>query len=205
MVEFKPMRKAGKRKRDEARPFAKLYRDIWRDPDFRELTSTQQNVYFLILSSEQRNNLGVADYVPARFIGMASDWTIQSFDDDVQALEQSRHLVVDREYSEVMIRTYNRNDDTLSSPNFGSALGREYADLIFSPLIKQTIISELAFYWRTTRHLDPEEYMHPTSWQKLAERNPAMFEEIQQHTEAVENGVNYETGELHTYQEYSNF
>lgn len=156
------------RKRD-TRPFGKIYYDVWEDPDFTSLTIEAQAVYFMLISSRQRNHVGVTDYAPGRFIGNAANWTPEKFRYAIAELEAAHYVVVDHDSMEVLIRTYNRHDKTLNSPNMGTSVGRVFRT-VFSPKLRERIVQELAKYYR----LEPD----VPGWEKLSLENPELWEAI---------------------------
>lgn len=156
------------RKRD-SRPFGKLYYDIWDDPDFTNLTIEAQAVYAMLISSRQRNHVGVTDYAPGRFIGNAANWTPEKFRAAIDELQNGRFVVVDNDSMEVLIRTYNRHDKTLNTPNMGTSVGRVFRT-VFSKKLRDAIVHELAKYYR----LEPD----VPGWVKLSEENTELWNAV---------------------------
>lgn len=157
------------RKRD-TRPFGKLYYDIWEDTEFTSLTLEAQAVYFMLISSRQRNHVGVTDYAPGRFIGNAANWTPQKFRAAIEELETAHYVVVDHDSMEVLIRTYNRHDKTLNTPNMGTSVGRVFRT-VFSKKLREKITHELAKY----HQLEPD----VPGWERLSLENPELWVRIQ--------------------------
>lgn len=153
----------------ETRPFGKVYYDIWENDDFTSLSIEAQAVYFMLISSRQRNHVGVTDYAPGRFVGNASNWTPQKFRDAITELEATRYVIVDHDSMEVLIRTYNRHDKTLNTPNMGTSVGRVFRT-VFSEKLRTAIVNELHKYYRAEPDIP--------GWQKLTEENTPLWEAI---------------------------
>lgn len=141
-----------KKEKEKQRRFAKLFLDIWEDPDFQALNVDAQHLFFMLLSSKQRTNAGVLPYTPGRFTRNAADLDRAIFDDAVTALEAARFIVVDRESQEILIRSFVRNDEGIKQPNMATNIGRTIGS-IFSEEILDALFTELARYMSTRPEL----------------------------------------------------
>jgi hypothetical protein len=56
-----------------ARDHARTYVAVWKDPDWRKLTQAAQHTYWMLTSNPAISYCGVLDFVPGRFIELASD------------------------------------------------------------------------------------------------------------------------------------
>src|SRR5690349_2529422 len=100
-----------------ARDHARFYVSIWGDPDFRALTCAAQRMYFVLTSQPRLTYCGVLDYLPGRFAKLAADEDEGSVEHAVKLLEADSFVVVDRETSELIVRSFVRHDGLLASPN----------------------------------------------------------------------------------------
>lgn len=94
-----------------ARSHAKIHCSIW-DPgsDFIALTGGAQRIYQLLLSQKKLTLVGLLTYTPSRWARLAADTTLASVEGDIDELEASRFVVVDRDTDELLIRTLVKND-----------------------------------------------------------------------------------------------
>lgn len=162
-----------KKEKEKQRRFAKLFLDIWEDPDFQALNVDAQHLFFMFLSSKQRTNAGVLPYTPGRFTRNAADLDRAVFDDAVTALEEARFIVVDRESQEILIRSFVRNDEGIKQPNMATNIGRTIGS-IFSEEILDALFTELARYMATSPELQGWESLRnevtPGQWQAISTR-----------------------------------
>ena len=152
-----------------ARKHASILVSIWEDPDFIALPSLHQVVYFAVLSSRDLSWCGVNPYLPQRFKAMSADMTERRFTGAVEALDDARFLVLDRDTAEVAARTFVRHDDILNVPNVSKAMGRAL-QLVRSPRIRTSVISELARVHR--------ERPDARGWASFAAAYPDLFSEV---------------------------
>jgi hypothetical protein len=93
---------------NETRPFAKLYKSIWRDDEFVRLAGSAQRLYLLLISQHNITLAGVLPLQPAKWSRLAPDTTGDSVCNDLGALREACFLVVDGHTEEVLVRTYMR-------------------------------------------------------------------------------------------------
>jgi hypothetical protein len=117
-----------------ARSHGRIKVEIWGDPDFRQLTKSEQRAYFMLLSQPQINNCGVLTYTPKRLARLASDETVDSLNASLDGLHRARFIVIDDETEEILIRTYVEHDGIIGSPNMKKAAQREYHGIVSRPL-----------------------------------------------------------------------
>jgi len=125
-----------------ARDHARIQVAIWSDPDFRNLDSTAQRMYLLLLSQPRLSYCGSLDYLPTRYAMLAPDEDDLSVEQAVKRLEADRYVVVDRESHELLIRTYVRHDGLLASPNVTKAMVKDRAALL-SEMLRGVVDDEL--------------------------------------------------------------
>lgn len=94
--------------------------------DFRQLTPDAQRVYLLLLTQSQLTSCGVITYIPERWSRMAAGDTTASIEAAIAELEHGRYVIVDRDTSELLIRTFIKHDQVLDKPNIVKQAQREY-------------------------------------------------------------------------------
>lgn len=125
-----------------ARDHARVKVSIWNDADFRILTVTDQWGYLAAFSQAQLSYCGVLDYLPGRLAQLASDLTQSKVRTIVRGLEKAKFVVVDRETSELLVRSYVRHDGVLERVNMGKAVGSAI-ERVTSATIRDAIACEL--------------------------------------------------------------
>ena len=96
--------------------FGKIFKRAWGDPDFKALTSSEQGLYFKLISQPDISLAGVLTLAPTRWSGQTSGLTPAHVERDLKSLEASRYVLVDRDTQEVLVRSYIRNDLGWRSP-----------------------------------------------------------------------------------------
>lgn len=138
-----------------ARTEARVRTSIWSDEEFCALPSWAQRVYFLLLSQPGLSYCGVLPYRPRRWAKFAPDTTDSSIKKALGRLAESRHVVLDLDTEEAMVRTLIKNDGVLDQPNMVVAMAHDFL-VIDSPTLRAAVLEQL-----------PEDF---PSW--LAERFP---------------------------------
>src|SRR5699024_8060269 len=110
-----------------ARSYAQIYLTIWNDPDFRDVSTDAQWLYFTMLTHPTLTSCGVLEWREARLTAMNADMTIPRLQNAAWELGQKRLIVVDPETEEGLVRSFVRHDGILKSPNKTKALVREHA------------------------------------------------------------------------------
>lgn len=93
-----------------ARSHAKIMAAIWDDEDFVTLNSGPQRLYKLLLTQRKLTLVGLLTYTPSRWARLAADTTLASVEGDIDELEASAFVIVDRDTDELLIRTFVKND-----------------------------------------------------------------------------------------------
>ena len=124
------------------RPYAKLYRDIWTDPDLRALGRDARYVYIFLFSQPDLNAAGVLPLTVRRWAGTAG-MTPEEMTGTLALLNDHRYVVIDDATEELLIRTYIRNDELWRIPNTLYAVVRDAARTV-SPTLRATLAAELA-------------------------------------------------------------
>jgi hypothetical protein len=92
------------------RPFVKLYRQIWRDPEFLNLDEGPQRAFMALLSQP---NITLAGTLPLQFTKwarLAQNSTPETVRDNVLTLDERCFVVADEATEELLIRTVMKND-----------------------------------------------------------------------------------------------
>lgn len=110
-----------------ARSYAQIYLTIWNDPDFRDVSTDAQWLYFTMLTHPTLTSCGVMEWREPRLVAMNADMTIPRLQNAAWELGQKRLIVVDPETEEGLVRSFVRHDGILKSPNKTKALVREHA------------------------------------------------------------------------------
>ena len=126
-----------------ARLQANVYLTIWTDPDFRQLSTDAQWLYFTMLTHESLNYCGVMDWRPARLAKMNADMSVERVQQAAWELAQKRFVAVDPETEEALVRSFVRHDGVLKFPNTTKGLVRQYGG-IASMLLLELVSLEVA-------------------------------------------------------------
>ena len=151
------------------RDHARIQTARWRDGDWRGLPVDAQWTYDTILSQDGVSYVGVIDYFPGRIAALAKGMTARRVEAAVRVLEDERFVVIDRDTSELLARTFVRHDGVLARVNMGKAMGRALAKVV-SLDVRQAILDELARCYRDD--------MKAAGWDGFAELYPDDFETV---------------------------
>ena len=152
-----------------ARDHARIQVAIWSDPDFRSLTGAAQRMYLLLLSQPRLTYCGSLDYLPGRWAMLGAGEDIARVEHAVKELEAANYVAVDRDTSELLIRSYVRHDGLLSSPNVTKAMVKDRAALLSCEL-REIVDDELNRAWRNDKTM--------AGWKGLKEAAPDLHEKI---------------------------
>lgn len=125
------------------RPYAKLYRDIWADPDFTGLPVAVQYLYLFLLSQPNLNAAGVMGLTIRRWALVAGNVKPPDVEHGLTMLSDRKYVIADYDSEEVLIRTYIRNDGLWRIPNTLYAVLRD-AEAVASPVLRLALATELA-------------------------------------------------------------
>lgn len=151
-----------------ARDHARIYVEIWDDPDFVALESDPQLAYLKLISHKDLSWCGVADYVPSRFTKRTRGLTERRFKAALATLRAGRFVLIDEVTAEILVRSYVRHDGLLKQPNVSKAMVKA-VHRIHSDDLKYAVIDELirakgedpeAKGWGGVEKEDPELYAH---------------------------------------------
>lgn len=122
--------------------YAKIFNEIWADPDFRSLNRGQQWLFFALISQPELNFAGVVTTTDRRLTGCAEGFTVEELRDDLTALHARRYIVFDEEHDEILVRSYVRHDGAWRTPNVLTSIIRA-ATSIRSVAIRAALAEEL--------------------------------------------------------------
>ena len=125
------------------RPYAKLYRDIWTDPDFTSLPMAAQYVYLFLVSQPNLNAAGVLPLQPRRWAFIATQMKPSDFENELAILDDRKYVLADYDSEELLVRTFIRNDGLWRIPNTLNAVLRD-AGSGASPGLRLALAAELA-------------------------------------------------------------
>lgn len=123
--------------------FAKIFNEIWADPDFRSLNRDQQWLFFALISQPELNFAGVLTTTDRRLAGCAAEFTVDDLRADLAVLHARRYIVVDEEHDEILVRSYVRHDGAWRTPNVLTSIVRA-AGAVRSEAIRATLAEEFA-------------------------------------------------------------
>lgn len=129
--------------------------DLWNEDSYRDLTCEEQWAYEFALLQPGLNRCGVVDYRPAKWAKLAKGLTPKRLDGLFRRINQSRHVVLDADFEELLVRTYVRHDGLLSQPMVVAAMVNDFRTLA-SPTIRVAFLAELRRIWHIPT-LDPKE------------------------------------------------
>jgi hypothetical protein len=106
--------------------YVKLYRSIWADDDFLDLTGEAQRLYMALISQENLSALGVLPLTLARWSNLCSDATPDETRAALIDLEAANFVLVDYDTEEVFVRSYIVHDEQYRNPNGMKCLATAY-------------------------------------------------------------------------------
>jgi hypothetical protein len=95
---------------NDVRPFAKLYRQIWRDPEFVALDEGPQRLYMMLLSHPDITIAGTIPLTYTKWSRLGRNSTPESVRADALALDERCFVIVDEDEQEAFVRSVMRLD-----------------------------------------------------------------------------------------------
>lgn len=127
----------------DSRPFAKLYRAVWRDPEFIGLDGGPQHLFFLLLTQPNITLAGTLPLQYTRWSRLTHGSTPETLRADIAVLAERCFVVVDEDTEELLVRTLMKND-TLWNKSPKTQLGvLRHCLQITSPLIRSALADEV--------------------------------------------------------------
>lgn len=106
-----------------ARSHGKLFSNVWRDEDWRNLTTDAQWLYMLLLSQPKLTLCGSLDIAVDRWARMNADATPESVTKALDELVNNYFVLVDHGTGELAIRTFAKHDLDTGRMNSNLAKG----------------------------------------------------------------------------------
>lgn len=126
-----------------AREHARIWLDINGDDDFEGLPFDAQGLYCrVILTLDDLNYCGVADWRPRRLTTKAPDLTHNRILAAAAALEAGRYCLFDLDTEEVLARSFIRRDELLRNPKMAAAVVKAYGG-IASKTLRAAVVTEI--------------------------------------------------------------
>lgn len=129
-----------------ARDHARIQTAVWDDPDWLKLDQGAQHLYWMLTSHKDLSYCGVLPYLPGRWTRLSDGLTIAKLKASARTLERAKYVVIDREVSELMVRSFIRHDKILARRNMGNACARAIG-LVHSSQVREAVLHELARLW----------------------------------------------------------
>lgn len=138
---------------------ARIGTDIWAENSIRNLTRDAQRAYLLLLTQPDLSRCGALPYRPRYWSRLSADDSDRKLRRAIQELTTNRHVLVDEDTDELLVRTYIAHDGLLRQPNVVAAMVKDY-EIIGSPTIRLTVLSELRRIW----HRDTTDLRERAGW-----------------------------------------
>jgi len=152
-----------------ARKYAQIQVSIWSDEDFKALDDIYQHMYFVLLSQPRMNLCGVLDFIPARLARVSDSLSADDVMHRVKWLDAKRYVVVDEDTSELLIRSFVRNDGMIRNPKVSVGMATDFAE-VMSQKLRDAITTELI----RCRRDDPA----ANGWTAIERANPVLYRNV---------------------------
>jgi len=124
-----------------SRNFANLWTAIWRETDWRALSSGAQRTYTLLMSQPDITACGVLPLTVGRWASMAKDTTATTIRADLEELGAARYVVADYDNEELLVRTFVKWDKGYGNPKRRPVILKD-AHAIASPRLRGALAAE---------------------------------------------------------------
>lgn len=125
-----------------ARSEARIYVDIWEDPDFLDLSPLTQRMFMFLVSQKDLAHTGVIALRERRWARGSRGLTVEEVRKSLIELAARRFVVLDEDAEELLIRSFIRSDKVYRQPNVLRAAA-DHLPLISSPAIREELLAEL--------------------------------------------------------------
>lgn len=125
-----------------ARAFGRILASIWDDEDFTDLDEGPQRLYMFLLSQSNLNHAGLLPLTLRRWARKAKNLTAAQLEDQLEALERARFVVLDYDTEELLVRTLVRNDSVYKQPRVMGAMVAD-AKEIASRVLRAALLAEI--------------------------------------------------------------
>lgn len=120
--------------------------DLWNEDSYRDLTCEEQWAYEFALLQPGLNRCGVVDYRPSRWAKLAKGMTPKRLNRIFARINETRHVVLDADFEQLLVRTYVKHDGLLAQPMVVAAMVSDFRE-ISSPKIRVAFLNELRRIW----------------------------------------------------------
>ena len=124
-----------------ARSYANILTSIWRDPAFRVLPGEAQRCYLMLVTQPDISAAGTLALTVGRWSGLASDTTPDDIRRALATLSDTRHIVMDDQEEELLVRSFVRHDNGWRNSKRRPAILDAARDTR-SPQIRQALATE---------------------------------------------------------------
>lgn len=100
-----------------ARTEARIFTEIWSDPNFKSLTVSGQRMYLFLLSQPDLAHDGVLALRERRWAFTADGMTVQDVWNALKELHDTAFVILDEEAGELLVRAHMRRDGVFLQPN----------------------------------------------------------------------------------------
>lgn len=127
-----------------ARDFARLYLDIWNDPDWEELSPAAHYLYFILLSHPKMSYAGVTEWRPDKISRKERGrFKVETIRAAAQELQQFAMVYFDEVEEEALIRGLIRREGLMRHPKLCVSVAKGLAD-VMSKTIRSIVSFEIA-------------------------------------------------------------
>ena len=125
-----------------ARTEARIYTEIWEDPDFLALNPSAQRMFLFLVSQKDLAHDGVIALRERRWSKAAAGLTPDGVSRDLKELAATRFVIIDEDAEELLVRSFVRRDKVYRQPNVLRAAA-DHLPLVSSRAIRAEIHAEL--------------------------------------------------------------
>lgn len=125
-----------------ARDHARIWRDIWGDDDWRDLSSSAQWLYLHLISTRDLSLCGITDWRPSRIAAHTADLSAADVEHFATELEAGHFAIIDRNTEEALVRSWVKHDGLMKSPNMAKALVKAH-DMAGSRVLRAVAVNQL--------------------------------------------------------------
>jgi hypothetical protein len=137
-----------------ARDYGRIGTGIWAESSIKSLSPAEQRAYLLLLTQPELSRCGVLPYTLRRWARLGAGDTPTKFRAALRGLEEGRHIVIDEDAEELLVRTYVRHDGLLTQPQVVAAMVKDFRT-IRSDRVRLAFLTEVRRLW--TLPLDEKE------------------------------------------------
>lgn len=125
-----------------ARSYARITTSIWRDDDFLALSPSQQALYFMLVTQPDITAAGTLALTTRRWAKGSIGWSARLVEQELAALADRGHVVVDEDTEELLVRTFIKWDGGWNNTKRIPVI-RDAALAIASPILRAQVAVEI--------------------------------------------------------------